>query len=245
MAADPTWMVLGAAVGALGGLVGPQVVARLPDRPAAAQDEGDVASKGAAVGPTYRELAAWPPLRTVLVPTGAVVGGLLGWARAGEPDLPAFLALGVAGVLLGYVDLRVHRLPDRLTGPSLGLGVVLLGLAALAEPVGAGDLLRAGAGALALSAFYLVLHVVNPRGLGLGDVKLAAPLGLHLAWLGWGQLVLGAFLGFLLGGLVGVALMVSRRAGLKSMLPFGPSMLVGALLAVVWGQPLVDAYLGR
>jgi len=86
---------------------------------------------------------------------------------------------------------------------------------------------------------------VNPQGLGLGDVKLAAPLGLHLAWLGWGQLVLGAFLGFLLGGLVGVALILMRRAGLRSMLPFGPSMLVAALLTVVWGEPLVDAYLGR
>jgi leader peptidase (prepilin peptidase)/N-methyltransferase len=245
VAADPTWMLLGATVGALGGLVGPQVLARLPDRPTASLDDEDVAPERSAVGPTYRELAVWPPVRAVLVPAGAFVGGLLGWARAGEPVLPAFLALGVAGVLLGYVDVRVHRLPDRLTGPSLGVGAVLLGLAAFAEPYGAGDLLRAGAGALALCAFYLVLHVLNPQGLGLGDVKLAAPLGLHLAWLGWGQLVLGAFLGFLLGGLVGVALILLRRAGLRSMLPFGPSMLVGALLAVVWGEPLVDAYLGR
>jgi leader peptidase (prepilin peptidase) / N-methyltransferase len=245
VAADPTWMLLGVTVGALGGLVGPQIVARLPDRPTAAQHDEDVTSDGADVGPTYRELAGWPPLRAVLVPVGAFVGGLLGWARAGEPDLPAFLALGVAGVLLGYVDVRVHRLPDRLTGPSLGVGAVLLGLAALAEPYGAGDLLRAGAGALALCGFYLVLHVLNPRGLGLGDVKLAAPLGLHLAWLGWGQLVLGTFLGFLLGGVVGVVLVLSKRAGLRSMLPFGPSMLVGALLAVAWGEPLVDAYLGR
>ncbi|HSK56204.1 MAG TPA: A24 family peptidase [Jiangellales bacterium] len=246
MPAELVWTLLGALVGAAGGLVGPQVLARLPDRSAQPEEDEDLAPEQVhALDPTYRELAAWPPLRAVLAPTGAVVGGLLGWARAGEPDLPAFLVLGVVGVLLGYVDIRVHRLPDLLTLPSLLVGAVLLGLTALTERYDAGDLLRAGAGALALFAFYLVLHLLNPRGMGRGDVKLAAPLGLHLAWLGWGQLVLGAFLGFLLGGLVGAALILLRRAGLKSMLPFGPSMLVGALVAVVWGEPLVDAYLGR
>jgi leader peptidase (prepilin peptidase) / N-methyltransferase len=79
----------------------------------------------------------------------------------------------------------------------------------------------------------------------MGDVKLAGILGLYLGWLGWGQLIAGAFLAFLLGSLVGLALMAARRAGLKSRIPFGPFMLLGALAAIAWGEWLVDAYASR
>ena len=69
--------------------------------------------------------------------------------------------------------------------------------------------------------------------MGFGDVKLAALLGLYLGWLGWSSVAVGAFAGFLLGGVVGVALIVARRgAGRKSRIPFGPFMLAGAFLAV-------------
>ena len=63
--------------------------------------------------------------------------------------------------------------------------------------------------------------------MGFGDVKLAGVLGLYLGWLGWAEVVDGGFLGFLFGGVVGVALMVVRRAGRKSQIPFGPFMLAG------------------
>ena len=80
--------------------------------------------------------------------------------------------------------------------------------------------------------------------MGLGDVKLSGVLGLYLGWLSWAHLVVGAFLGFLVGGVVGIALMAVGRAGRKSMVPYGPSMLAGAWLAVAFARPVADWYLG-
>ena len=98
-------------------------------------------------------------------------------------------------------------------------------------------------GALALFAFYFLLAFIYPAGMGFGDVKLAGLIGLYLGWLGWGSLLVGAFLGFLLGAVVGIALMVRGRAGRKTKIPFGPFMLMGAGIAVIWGQTLADVYI--
>jgi leader peptidase (prepilin peptidase)/N-methyltransferase len=79
--------------------------------------------------------------------------------------------------------------------------------------------------------------------MGFGDVKLAGVLGLYLGWLGWGPLIVGAFLGFLFGGLLGGGLMVIGRATRKSAIPFGPFMLVGAYVAVLAGGWVASGYL--
>jgi len=79
--------------------------------------------------------------------------------------------------------------------------------------------------------------------MGFGDVKLAGVLGLYLGWLGWAEVVSGGFLGFLFGGVIGLGLMAVRRAGRKSQIPFGPFMLAGALVAILWGGALADLYL--
>ena len=105
------------------------------------------------------------------------------------------------------------------------------------------DLLRAGIGMAALYCFYFVLASIYPAGMGFGDVKLAGVLGIYLGWLGWGELVVGAFLGFLFGGVVGLLLMAVRRAGRKSSIPFGPYMLAGAFVSILWGGALADLYL--
>jgi leader peptidase (prepilin peptidase)/N-methyltransferase len=94
----------------------------------------------------------------------------------------------------------------------------------------------------ALYGFYFALAFVYPAGMGFGDVKLAGVLGLLLGWLGWGALVVGAFFGFVLGGVVGAALMFARRAGRRTAIPFGPFMLAGAFLAVLYGHTIAHAY---
>ena len=78
--------------------------------------------------------------------------------------------------------------------------------------------------------------------MGFGDVKLAGVLGMYLGWLGWGAVIVGGFLGFLLGGIVGGGLMLARRAGRKSAIPFGPFMVAGALIAVFVGPAIADWY---
>jgi leader peptidase (prepilin peptidase) / N-methyltransferase len=99
-------------------------------------------------------------------------------------------------------------------------------------------------GMAALFVFYLGLSFTyKGRGMGRGDVKLAGVLGLYLGWLGWSSLLVGVFAGFLLGGLVGGALLALRRAGLRTQFPFGPSMLAGAFVAVFAGGPIGAWYL--
>jgi leader peptidase (prepilin peptidase)/N-methyltransferase len=119
-----------------------------------------------------------------------------------------------------------------------------VGLVLLALPADWPALGRAVLAAVVAGGAALLLALLAPRGgLGLGDVKLLGVLGLFLGWLGWGVLVVGVALGFAIGALAAVALLASRRAGLRDHLAFGPWLIAGALVAVVAGRPLVDAYL--
>jgi leader peptidase (prepilin peptidase)/N-methyltransferase len=176
----------------------------------------------------------------VLTALAAVALGAVGGAVGTEPELPAYLWLGAVGVTLAVIDWETLRLPDRLTLPSYPVGLVLLAVPADWSALGRGVLGAAAAGAAAL----LLAFVAPGGGLGFGDVKLLGVLGLFLGWLGWGVLVLGVALGFLAGAVAAVALLASRRAGLRDHLAFGPWLIAGALVAVVAGRPLVAAWLG-
>jgi leader peptidase (prepilin peptidase) / N-methyltransferase len=158
------------------------------------------------------------------------------------PGLVAFIYLAAVSVVLALIDLDVRRLPNTIVLPSYGVGAVLLSLQAILSS-DYNALIRAGIGMVALFAFYLLLALVYPRGMGFGDVKLAGLLGLYLGWLGWGDLVVGAFAAFLLGGLFSVGLMIFRKAGRKTAIPFGPWMLVGTWIAILFGNSITAGYL--
>ena len=182
--------------------------------------------------------------RYPLVELGTAVLFAVMAARFGyDAVLPAYLFLAAVGTALALIDLDVHRLPNTLTYPSYPVALLLLGLAA-ALGSDSGSIVRALVGGVAALLFYALLVVVYPAGMGLGDVKLSGVLGLYLGWLGYGVLVAGLFLGFLLGGLVGILVIALGKGGRKTKVPFGPFMLLGALLAVLVGQRLVDAYVG-
>ena len=167
----------------------------------------------------------------------------------GEPQasaalwaLPAFLFLAAVSVALAAIDIGVRRLPDRIVLPSIVVGVVLLGIAG----IGDGDwvqLVRAVAGGAALFVFYLALVLAYPRGMGFGDVKLAALLGLYLGWTGWDALVVGAVAAFLLGGVFTAVLVLLRRADRATSIPFGPWMLLGAWVGILLGRDIAAGYL--
>lgn len=181
--------------------------------------------------------------RYPLVEAGTAALFVVMAARFGvDPVLPAYLYLAAVGIALALIDLDVQRLPDALTLPSYPVVAVLLGVAGFA-----GDdthsLLRALVGAAVLGAFYFALWFVYPSGMGFGDVKLAPLLGAYLGWLGYDVLAVGAFLGFVYGGLVGIGLVLFKEGGRKTKVPFGPFMLLGTLTAILVGQKLVDAYL--
>jgi leader peptidase (prepilin peptidase)/N-methyltransferase len=174
------------------------------------------------------------------VPGGTVPGGTVpGGTVPGGMVLAAACWLAVCAVPLVFTDLAVSRLPDPLTAAAYAGTALLLLLAAATGSAAGGHaaswpaLLRAALGGLALAGFYLLLMIISPSGMSLGDVKLAASLGTLLAWFGWRALIAGGAAGFLLGGLGGVVLLASRRADRKQMIPFGPFMIAGTFLAVL------------
>jgi leader peptidase (prepilin peptidase)/N-methyltransferase len=191
----------------------------------------------------------------VEVAGGAAFVGVAWWwtARSGLPEstsalvadglgLVAFLYLAAISIALGLIDIDVHRLPDRIVLPAYVVVAVLLGVSSFVD--GAPDaLLRAVIGAAVLAGLYLALAFVKPGAMGLGDVKLAGVLGLALAWLGWPEVIVGAFTAFLTGGLFGIVLLVTRRASRESGIPFGPWMLLGAWIGILAGEPLASFYL--
>jgi leader peptidase (prepilin peptidase)/N-methyltransferase len=161
---------------------------------------------------------------------------------AGVLALVAFLYLAAISVALALIDLDTRRLPNAIVMPAYLVGAVLLA----ASSVLAADfdsLVGAAVGCAALGVAYLLMAVIYPGGMGLGDVKLAGVLGLFLGWLGWGPLAVGALLAFLLGGIFGIILILFRRGGRKTAIPFGPWMLLGAWIGALAGEPIWAGYL--
>ncbi len=176
-----------------------------------------------------------PPGPAAAAPVVVAVTGLLFVLAAlrfgASAELPAYLTLSAAGVLLAVVDLRHRLLPNRVIGPALVAGTLLLTGAAAVDGRW-DDLARAALGAVALFAVFLLLALISPSALGMGDVKLAGLLGLHLGWLGWDAVLLGAAGGFVAQAVLSLVLLAARRIDLRGELPFGPAMLAGAVLAI-------------
>jgi leader peptidase (prepilin peptidase)/N-methyltransferase len=156
--------------------------------------------------------------------------------------LPAYLYFVAIGVALTMIDIDTKRLPNAIVLPSYPVIAVLLTISAALEDDW-GSLARAGISAAILFAFYLVLTFAYPAGMGMGDVKLSGLLGGLLGYLSWSTLAVGAFGGFLLGSLGGIAVLATGRGNRKTAIPFGPYMIGAAMLAIFIAQPVADAYL--
>lgn len=161
-----------------------------------------------------------------------VLSALLAWRFGSAAELPAYVLLGVLAVPLARIDIVHHLLPNRLVGPLLVAGLALLALAALAQGA-TGDLIRGVAGSVILFVSYLILALTSRNGLGMGDVKLAAPLGLYLGYLGWSQLFYGGALAFVAGGLASVILVLKTRGNKPTEVAYGPSMLAAVFVVIL------------
>lgn len=158
-------------------------------------------------------------------------------------ELPAFLVFFAALLALSVIDLDHYILPNRILLPTTVAAVPLLGLAAAGEGDWEAFLRGLGGGLVAFGGLF-VIALISPRGMGMGDVKLSFVLGLHLGWLGWGEVFLGLFLSFLLGALIGVALIGLKVKSRKDVIPFGPFLALGTVLTVLWGEPILRWYTG-
>ncbi|MFE3768428.1 prepilin peptidase [Streptomyces sp. NPDC059122] len=178
--------------------------------------------------------APYGPATPLTATATALVCAALAAATGARPELAVWLLMAPLAVLLTLIDRRVQRLPDVLTLPLAGAAAAALGAVGrlTGEP---GTALRALLGGLALAACYLLLFLLNPAGLGLGDVKLALGLGVALGWYGWSTLVTGGAAGILLGALYAAFLLVTGRTGRKETVPLGPFMIVGAFCSLLLG----------
>ena len=143
----------------------------------------------------------------------------------------AHLALAIVGIRLIVIDARTHRLPNRIVLPTLGAVVLLVLLEGLLT-ADVERMLRSLLGGLILGGFYALMRVASRQGIGGGDVKLAAVIGVVLAWHGWTTLMIGALAAFVLGALYALVLMAMRRADRSTRIAFGPWMIVGVVLAI-------------
>ena len=157
--------------------------------------------------------------------------------------LPAYLVFVSTTVALVLTDLDHKRIPNRILYPATVIAVVLLIPGAAAEGT-LSDVPRALAGGGIYFGILLLIALIARGGFGMGDVKLAFLLGVFLAYPSWDTLGAGIFLAFLIGGVVSLLLLITRKKGRKDAIPFGPPLMIGAWIAVVWGQQLVDWYLG-
>ncbi len=172
------------------------------------------------------------PSRWLTVPLSAGVCGLLGAVFGARTDLPAFMLLALLGVLLGVVDAAVLRLPDPLVRATAVAGVVMLTVPALLS--GQPNLIvRAFAAAVVCGIAYGAFALLPGSPLGYGDAKLGVVLGFFLGWLGWSTVLAGLVFAPIANAPILLGLIATGRAGRKTLVPYGPAMLVGALAAIV------------
>lgn len=202
--------------------------------PDASTDDTAVAAPAAAEPKVpYAEIGASPGLAVRTALAGALGAGALGWALGWDWSLLVLVPLVPVLVALSVVDWRTRLLPTWVIRPTYFVTIGLVVLASLLAQ-DAGALTRAAIGWAAVGAFYFLLWFVNSSGLGYGDVRLSGIIGMGLGHVGWAELVTGVWCAFLVGGVVGGLLSLLGVVDRKGV-PFGPFMVIGALLGVLLG----------
>ncbi|RNL64119.1 prepilin peptidase [Nocardioides marmoriginsengisoli] len=235
----PATALAALAIGLLAGLLVPRMVALVPEPDPDPEAAPDAAPKLLYVDLAARRGLAWQ----AAVATGlasAVIGASVGWHW---PLLVLLPAVPVC-VALGYIDWHTRLLPSRLLLPA---HAVLLALGVVAALVSADldALLRAVIAMLVVRSIFWMLWWIRSAGMGFGDVRLSALLAFGLGYLGWAEVVIGIYAGFVVfvaPGIV-VALVRRDRGFLKSRIPFGPFMVIGALVGIATG-PWIAGSLG-
>lgn len=168
---------------------------------------------------------------------------LLVWRNGVSLEVVIFAAFFWVLVVLTAIDLEHKLLPNKIVYPAFVASWVALPVVALVND-DLGSLKGAAFGALIFGGFLFTVAFIAPAGMGGGDVKLAFVLGTYLGYAGGiGVTLVGMFLSFLLGGVIGIALLM-RGGDRKTQIPFGPFLAAGTVLAILWGRSILDWYLG-
>jgi leader peptidase (prepilin peptidase)/N-methyltransferase len=239
--------LVGAVVAGLGSLLVPRLIASVPPYAPNEPDGTDEASAGAdrpqpAEDPPepYADIAALPGLGWRSAVAGLVIGALVGWALGWHWALVLWVPLVPLYLALAVIDWRTKLLPTHLIRPAYAVAVLLV-LVGWAVTQDTGAVVRSALGWLIAGGLFAVFWFIYPRGLGYGDVRLSGVLGIGLGWVGWGPLLVGVYAGFLLGGVIG-GLLALLRVFQRRSFPFGPFMLVGCVLGLLWGGDIWSGF---
>ena len=236
----------------LAGAAAPYLIGRLPEPPPDPEPEEGVeltaAQKARLEEPPkelYADLARRPWVLPVAVAASAGAGGLLGGVLGWTWLLGLVLVLVPVGTALAIIDWRTRLLPAIVVLPATLLALVW-GAVRWAVTGDHDDLVRGVVAMLVLRSVFWVLWFVRQAGMGFGDVRLAALVGLVLGYAGWAEVVVGGYAAFLGFGVPGLALAIVRRDRglLKRAFPFGPFLLLGAVAGLAVGGPVIDAIYG-
>jgi leader peptidase (prepilin peptidase)/N-methyltransferase len=249
--------VLAGVLGACFGSFLNVVIYRVPRRESIVRPGSRCPSCGLAIrGPDNIPIVSWLALRGrcrscgasisaryPLVEAGTALLWIVAALRLDSLEEAAFVAVaGTVLIALALIDLEHRRIPNVIVLPSTAAYVVwVIGAAAATHDWG----MAARAVACGGAYFGVLLFIaLASGGMGFGDVKLGAFVGVAAGRFGIGVAVAAALWGFILGGLVAVVLLVAGRRGRKDALPFGPSMAAGGVAALLGGSGLVRGWLG-
>lgn len=152
---------------------------------------------------------------------------------AGVLLLGGGIVFAVCGTALAWIDIREHRLPNRIVYPwaAITFGLLILVTFLLTDAAGLG---RAVAAGLGWGLLFVLISWIHPPSIGMGDAKLAVVLGMYTGFLGWGIFAVALVLSFVLGGLVSIWLLLTKRAAATSRIAFGPFLIMGTGLALAF-----------
>ena len=234
--------LLGLLVAGLGGLLVPALIASVPE-PAPKESEPDEPDEPDKM--LYADIAARPGLRWRSALVSAVSGCLVGAATGLDWPLLWLLPLTPVAVALSVIDWHTKLLPRRIVLSATLAAIVLVVVVGLATDQ-RDALVRALVAMVVARSFFWVLWFARSAGMGFGDVRLAALVGLVLGWLGWGAVAIGLWFSFLSFAVPALVVVLARRDRtlLKRSFPFGPFMVFGTFVGLVWGTPLAELVWG-
>jgi len=232
-------LTIGGLFGAFAGLGVPALIRRVPEPvpDPAATNEGDTdAQPSGAPKPLYVDIAGLPALGALCSTAGAICGVLIGWRLDLGWPLVAWLLFIPMALALGIIDARTKLLPSYLIKPTYLVLVPLIYLPLLIATDWAG-VKRTTLAWLIYGGIFFVMWLIYPRGMGYGDVRLSGLIGILVGVVGWAELIATVYATFLLGPIL--MLVFSGFSIRRKQLPFGPFMLLGALIGLTCGRWLL------
>ena len=172
------------------------------------------------------------------------------WRFGLSPEFAITALWGCVFLVIIFIDWEQQLILNRLTYPAAIMALAILaadsvlpewGLLAGLRPFWPQASILSGlfAGAIGL-VFFLIVFLINPRGMGMGDIKLAALIGLAV---GFPLVIIGLFVGIFIGGLVAVVLLLLKKKGRKDAIPYGTFLAIGPMVALLWGREILQWYI--